>query len=759
MLIRIVFFPVLILQFYTLVNLCHADTEVEFPEDSVGSLYCAPPEKVRFGAEAHLAQHVPEWGILAAAAGKVQLPDGMLIRLSMHTAPNDSKLVKDTSWVNNFPTHAIHSLLINIPLNDRQFSRFANWTGLQELVLRDCEVTSAIASDLAKLTQLKSLNLARLPAIDDELMATVAEFPNLQEFTLRRAKVTDSGMALLSRSRSLTCVVVDGVAITDEGIASLVKLTNLLALNVYAEESDEGENASIRRSQTKVTDVGLAHIGRCTQLESLNIHGAKVSLAGLQSLFERCTKLRYLALSRRAVDVGALGAASTLAHLETIRITGTVLNDQDARHLSQLRNLRRVVGNLQIGNEGVEQIAALQHLEYLHFSGEANDECMQFLARLRNLQELSVQGTQVTDEGLALLKGSSRLERVQLNGQGFTSRCLQTAVNWPNLNRLSLWHLVPRKDGKLEWSEMSTLPAKLQSLDFAFCPEIGDDQLKFMSSLANLESLSIRTEGLKGITDIGAGHLAQARRLKSLTIRPSSITDQGLSSLQAMESLENLDITSMTTSTGLESLGQRKLLKSLAISSPDLSIKDAEGFQTRHPHILQFQFHECDFSRAESDVKQDLILRCGSLSNRAKLNALEGKVPPALNATAWTPMHGDVKLEKLRGNVVLLDFWGTWCGACLKELPRIRELHAKYREKGLVVITIHSTEGADNMASFLSKTPFPWPNGCDVNDQTASALAVDRWPSTYLIDKQGKLRFANPLNDQLEEAVKLLIED
>lgn len=141
------------------------------------------------------------------------------------------------------------------------------------------------------------------------------------------------------------------------------------------------------------------------------------------------------------------------------------------------------------------------------------------------------------------------------------------------------------------------------------------------------------------------------------------------------------------------------------------------------------------------------------------MNALEGKAPPPINATAWTPSAGEVSLEKLRGKVVLIEFWGTWCGACLKELPHVRELYTKYREQGLEVIIIHSTSEAENMAGYLAKTPFPWINGSDVNVQTEQAYAVDSWPSRYLIDKQGKLRIANPLDEQLEEAIKLLMEE
>ncbi len=274
-----------------------------------------------------------------------------------------------------------------------------------------------------------------------------------------------------------------------------------------------------------------------------------------------------------------------------------------------------------------------------------------------------------------------------------------------------------------------------------------------------MQSLSVQGEGLKGITDTGAGYLAQASRLNSLTLRPSSITDRGLALLQSLAFLRNLEIVCLATSAGLESFGQNKRLQSLVISSPDLSMKDAESFRARHPNAWQFQLYESDFSRAKPTGRPDSILRNGTHSSRTQLNALEGNDPPALHATAWTPTHGKMDLDKLRGQVVLLDFWGTWCGACLKQLPHIRELHAKYGAKGLVVITIHSTEGADDMAPFLRQNPFPWPNACDVDNRTASAWAVDTWPSTYLIDRQGKIRFANPIKDQLEDAVKLLIEE
>ncbi|MEQ1829941.1 MAG: TlpA disulfide reductase family protein, partial [Pirellula sp.] len=283
--------------------------------------------------------------------------------------------------------------------------------------------------------------------------------------------------------------------------------------------------------------------------------------------------------------------------------------------------------------------------------------------------------------------------------------------------------------------------------------------LEHFSTLANLESLDIQANDLGGITDKGVRSLAQASQLKSLSIDGALITDDGLTRLRSLEHLENLELECMATPVGLEGLGSLKRLNFLTISSPNLCERDVEDFRTRYPHRSQIQFRESSFSLAKSKDKRDPILRRGSNIARTELNALEGNVAPALVATSWTSSDGEVKLADFKGKIVLIDFWGTWCGAYLQKLPQIRELHGKFHDKGLVVIGIHSTADSENVDSFLKRNPLPWVNGIDTKNQTAKAYSVGSWPSIYLVDRHGKLRIANPIFDQLEQAIQSLLDE
>jgi thiol-disulfide isomerase/thioredoxin len=145
-----------------------------------------------------------------------------------------------------------------------------------------------------------------------------------------------------------------------------------------------------------------------------------------------------------------------------------------------------------------------------------------------------------------------------------------------------------------------------------------------------------------------------------------------------------------------------------------------------------------------------------------RLAYLTGKEAPELQKIKGWINSKPLTLTELRGKVVLLDFWGTWCGPCLFEMPKLIDLHEKYHDKGLVIIGIHndvmnSVKDLEKEINKLSKErwegrkiPFALAldggGKCKIEGTkltcegaTTAAYGIQSWPTMVLIDKQGKV--------------------
>ncbi|MCF7821253.1 MAG: TlpA family protein disulfide reductase [Mariprofundaceae bacterium] len=93
------------------------------------------------------------------------------------------------------------------------------------------------------------------------------------------------------------------------------------------------------------------------------------------------------------------------------------------------------------------------------------------------------------------------------------------------------------------------------------------------------------------------------------------------------------------------------------------------------------------------------------------------------------------------GEVVLLNFWATWCPPCRKEMPSMAALHRKYAEKGLKVVAVSVDRDANDLSAFVREYKIPFQVLHDADSSTSHDYGVFRYPETFLIDRQGQVRY------------------
>lgn len=166
-----------------------------------------------------------------------------------------------------------------------------------------------------------------------------------------------------------------------------------------------------------------------------------------------------------------------------------------------------------------------------------------------------------------------------------------------------------------------------------------------------------------------------------------------------------------------------------------------------------------------------------------RLPRLIGKPAPELTSIKAWKNGGPATLADFRGKIVLLDFWGYWCGPCVHEMPALMDLHDKYKDRGLVIIGVHDDSAAsiEEMDKELAEArkdlwkgrdlPFlialdgggdTLIEGTDLKSRgaTTAAYGVRSFPTTVLIDRDGRLvsRFRPRSNEDVEKLEKLLGE-
>jgi thiol-disulfide isomerase/thioredoxin len=102
-----------------------------------------------------------------------------------------------------------------------------------------------------------------------------------------------------------------------------------------------------------------------------------------------------------------------------------------------------------------------------------------------------------------------------------------------------------------------------------------------------------------------------------------------------------------------------------------------------------------------------------------------------------------VSLERLRGQVVMLNFWASWCGPCREEFPLLDQMYKRYRSAGVTIVGVNVEPDSSDAEGFLAHTPVSFPIAFDRDSNASRLFHVDGMPSTVLLDRKGVVRWTH----------------
>jgi len=111
---------------------------------------------------------------------------------------------------------------------------------------------------------------------------------------------------------------------------------------------------------------------------------------------------------------------------------------------------------------------------------------------------------------------------------------------------------------------------------------------------------------------------------------------------------------------------------------------------------------------------------------------------PAPDFTLQNQQGQKVNLAELRGKVVIVNFWATWCPPCRREMPSMEALYQTFRDDDLVLLAINvENEGRQNVAKFLQESPYSFPILLDEDARVQNLYGVFQFPESFIIDRNG----------------------
>lgn len=125
------------------------------------------------------------------------------------------------------------------------------------------------------------------------------------------------------------------------------------------------------------------------------------------------------------------------------------------------------------------------------------------------------------------------------------------------------------------------------------------------------------------------------------------------------------------------------------------------------------------------------------------VGSAQAKGDPAPDITLKDAQGKTVKLSDFRGDVVMVNFWASWCKPCRDEMPLIEDMYRRYKRVGFTVLGVNADDVPANGRKLLKKIPVSFPVVYDAKGKVREAYQVQAMPSTYMVDRKGNIRYVH----------------
>ena len=124
------------------------------------------------------------------------------------------------------------------------------------------------------------------------------------------------------------------------------------------------------------------------------------------------------------------------------------------------------------------------------------------------------------------------------------------------------------------------------------------------------------------------------------------------------------------------------------------------------------------------------------------LNIQAGTISgPAPDFTLKSNTGKNIRLSDLRGQVVMINFWASWCGPCRQEMPILDDLYKRYSKLGFTLIGVNVEQDSSKANAYLKDIPVSFPVLYDTGNLTSKLYNVNAMPTTVMVDRNGNMRF------------------